>query len=452
MAGMKSQEGEALIEERPKPDIFKTTVKYTALVLITLALIALGYIAWAYTSGCKYMVQEEYDEAVAEFVKIPLPLGTNKAIACYMAKAEKLYSQGDLEGAQAIYASLDRQGEANQIREDIVEAEYKTAEALASSGKLVQASEAFLEIKDYKDSVKRHAECLDTQYRQAVAEMYAGRWENAKSLFDEIGAYMDSNEMSVYCEQRIRSKETYGETKLLTDNSLCGTFKNGFLYKLDFAYVYVPLNINSDTASCIYYPGGTGDYMLYAESMVEYLEKYSPNTVIIFLFESGYMHQLDMNMKTAKLMYDCSLELNIVIHDLAVIGTSNGAYTAMRMIPYIYETYGIKAKSLSTYDTGVDWAMPFLDEEELNTYVEVSPALYLFEQRGVDDDTFTPIKKFVDSGLSCSIIECADGRHDAITKNAFSYGALSFATGELETLDESQYTIKSLTNSQEGTN
>lgn len=451
MSGMNAQE-ETLFGEYPEPDIFKTIVKYTVLVLIALALIVFGYIAWAYTSGCEYMAQGKYDEAVAEFVKIPLPLGTNKAIACYMAKAEKLYNQGDLEGAQAIYASLDRQGEANQVSEDIIEAKYKAAEALASSGDLVKASEAFLAIKDYKDSVKRHAECLDTQYRQAMSEMYAGNWETAKSLFDEIDAYMDSYEMSAYCEHRIQSRESYGEPKLLTDNSLYGVFESGFLYKLDFAYVYVPLHINSDTASCIYYPGGTGDYMLYDESMVEYLEKYSPNTVIIFLFESGYMHQLDMNTKTAQLMYDCSLELNMVIHNLAVIGTSNGAYTAMRMIPYMYDNYGIKAKSLSTYDTGVDWAMPFLDEVELNTYVEVSPALYLFEQRGVDEDTFTAIKKFVDSGLSCSIIECADGRHDAITKNAFSYGALSFATGELETLDSSQYTIKSLTNSQEGTN
>jgi len=165
---------------------------------------------------------------------------------------------------------------------------------------------------------------------------------------------------------------------------------------------------------------------------------------MLFFYSSGYYEMDAKTDEAMTIMRQLELELNITLHDMSVIGSSNGSYSALHAAAQLHEDYAFNVNNAVCLDAGLEWDSPGVPTDEEYASLAASGAeLILFEQPEVGLDK-EPIRKMVDAGARVTIVECTDDDHDRISKNAYKYGIFSWILDEFETLPEEQYNIVKL--------
>lgn len=109
---------------------------------------------------------------------------------CAYKKAEKLYAEGDLEGAVAEFLAL---GDYRDSQERVPVIRYEMAETLYASGDLPSAASAFAALGLYSDSPER---TLAIRYEMAEVLYTSGDLAGAALGFTELNTYNDSQDRS----------------------------------------------------------------------------------------------------------------------------------------------------------------------------------------------------------------------------------------------------------------
>lgn len=279
-------------------------------------------------------------------------------------------------------------------------------------------------------------------YATAKTTLYKCDFESALNQFESLGDFEDSVEFTDYCRYRIEKEKEPVNVKYTLESNISETkFKGGTLYFYSFCYIYVPNQCDENTRSMVYFAGGTGENLLYLPGVYKYFENYSPNAVMLFFCESGYTHMKGIAQDAVDIMRQLELECHFVIHDFVLIGSSNGAYTAIRSAALMYEYGGIKAKSVLSMDAGDEWNLPsHITDENLAVIADIKTTVYLFEQDNGVWLKYDFIKHMVDSGVDVRVVECREDGHNRISVNLYKYGLFSWAFEEYSDLMPEEYT------------
>lgn len=217
----------------------------------------------------------------------------------------------------------------------------------------------------------------------------------------------------------------------------------GVLYNAAEGYVYVPNELNEDTALVIYYPGHTheGEVPLQTNAMIDYVAEYAPNAVCYFSRYCDFRAIPEKNVRTRAQMAQLMEELSLEPSGVYLAAASNGFYTALDLAMQLLNEDGIGVKAILSCDTGEDWGETelLLSTEEYAQLAEAGTRMELFEQMQFDSSRDV-IQDMVRAGLHVDIIECGNGNHDWITEFCLRLGAISWMLGECE-LQEPAFTL-----------
>lgn len=412
------------------------------LVIAFLLLASAGIVILAekpikYAEAFAALGRGEYEEAAALFESIDYKSSAVMVKECSYRRAEELLDSGIYEQARDIFSDL---GEYSNSRDMARECTYAMAEQLFSDGQYLAACDMFDSLQSYRDSAERAQQCRELIYQAAVASMRRCEFQEAEDGFSLISGYADSGELLEYCQRRQSAEaQRQGAVKYIREINHYSDFPGGALYGVEQGLVFVPNECNEDTKCIIYYAGGTGEKLLYLEGVWYYLSTFSPNAVIMFFYTSGYNNIETRNEYAAELMEDIAIDCGITLHDMAVIGSSHGSYTALHAPAQLYKYGGIKVKNVLLLDAGLEWDVAnVLSEEERAVTAELGTSLYLFEQDNVGLNK-EPIRDMVAAGDKVVIVVCAEADHNRISVNAYKYGLFSWSIGEYSTLNSMQY-------------
>ena len=288
-------------------------------------------------------------------------------------------------------------------------------------------------------------------YETALQTLYACDFEGAKTRFEALGDYEDSLLLTDYCDYRIEKAGEELTVKYIKEGCIVKDFTYGTYYISDLAYIYVPHEMSPETGCILYYAGGGGE-----ESVLElysmpyiwaYFPEHDPDAVIVQFKRSGYSSMTKTNLRAIDMLRQLELELNFVIHDMVVIGSSSGGYTANRAAVQLWTEGNIRVKKLLDMDNGMEWEAlnrkDNLSEEELDDLAAEGTEVYLFEQPGVGMDK-KPIADMVNHGVNVTIVECKNDDHNTITVNMYKKDIFGWALDEYEELDSEEYTLVKL--------
>ena len=134
-------------------------------------------------------------------------------------------------------------------------------------------------------------------------------------------------------------------------------------------------------------------------------------------------------------------ECGIVPHELYIVGTSNGYYTAMKLALMLVTEEELSPRCVMSWDAGEDWIKTErqLSPDGLAVLAEAGVRIELLEQRQFDPSREV-IQRMVRAGLPVDLIECVNGDHEAITEYAFRLGVISWAMGDCP-LNEDMYIL-----------
>ncbi len=181
----------------------------------------------AETQCIQSLIDTHTSDSLAEAADRALQLGTPQGDALYaqavLTQAVEAESQGDAEGALALYNLLPDDEQASQSRNRLLyslaeeaqaQGDYPTAierftslgsyedaqtkredcifqygQQLMDEGQYAQASEQFLQLTDREDAIDLARQCL---YAQAEEEQAAGHLSQAASLYERLGLYQEA--------------------------------------------------------------------------------------------------------------------------------------------------------------------------------------------------------------------------------------------------------------------
>lgn len=217
----------------------------------------------------------------------------------------------------------------------------------------------------------------------------------------------------------------------------------GVLYNAAEGFVYVPNELNEDTALVVYYPGHTheGEVPLQINAMIDYVADYVPNAVCYFSQYCDFRAIPEKNERTRAQMAQLMEELSLVPSGVYLAAASNGFYTALDLAMQLLNEDGIGVRAILSCDTGEDWGETdlLLSTEEYAQLAEAATRMELFEQRQFDTSRDV-IQDMLQAGLTVDLIECGSGNHDWITEYCLRLGTISWMLGECE-LHETAFTL-----------
>lgn len=292
------------------------------------------------------------------------------------------------------------------------------------------------------------------RYREAKTLLFRREFKNAFVAFSLLGDYSDSAYWADFAANYPFIEPEFGD-RMINDKYLNRSYEHGNIYSLsDYdryngrslvykGLVYVPDTIDNSTTFVQYYCGGDdgGDYLWY-KGVYDYFLNYSPNAVIVFTNDSGsqYMHR--RNAYQWQILSQLAYECGTVLHDVSVIGTSQGSYTAMQLAYDFYSDYGVKVRKCVTLDTGCDWSLNYLalTADQCGVLAEAGTALYVFEDFNFKKEIqYDAVQNILNSGMEVHAYVCKSNDHDCINQNAFSLGFFSFCAGEKISFPECEY-------------
>lgn len=293
-------------------------------------------------------------------------------------------------------------------------------------------------------------------FRQAQEALYTRHFEDGLTALDSIPDYSGSRELAAYIRNYISNEQIY-DNPVLDARYIDYTFPYGNIYSLtdyglrynDFdrykGLVYVPARTDSNTTFVQYFcGGGSGEDCLWYRGVEEYFYSYFPNSIIIFTTESGSTRMDERIQWQWDVMRHIAYDCGLVVHDLATMGSSNGAYTAIKMAYTVYADYGLKTNRVITLDTGVCWALSdlFLSPAQLRVLSSEETTIYAFEgQDFLEKDIYSQyVQDIIGSGTELIPVVCESGGHSVISENAYAYGLFSFAAGMNIYLPPAEYT------------
>ena len=399
-----------------------------------------------------------------------------------MENAEALYKYGDFEAAKDAFRALgmeDRVMDCEaQIRQRYLEDQYRKAESLLSAGDYLGAKEMFLDLGEYEDAALRAVECdysraeyyanndrqpeaislletlMDypgseellehcraTLYARALDATYACRLDEAVQRWNELGDYRDSESLKQRCLSRIVAMAE-GTEEPVRYSEYAGTdLGKGILYYHRLGLIYVPKDAGPETSCMIFYPGG------YDEALANnYLSEYvyapdPPNAIMLLCYANGYGHVADKVEDSWRALEQAALENNVFLHDLVLCGASMGAYTACQGAAILFDNYGVRTKTVLTFDAGMHWEVEshVMTPEQCDSTAKAGTHFMLLEFGGVGMNK-RAIQLMVAHGNNVTIVECAGGGHYGIITDAIEYGMIDWALGRGELPENSNYT------------
>lgn len=346
----------------------------------------------------------------------------------------------------AATAEAEETPEASPAPVDLYALRYREAETAAEAGLLAEALAVWEELHGYADSAARAEDCRARLYESAWELLLRRELCDAASLLRPLGDYRDSLRWLRYCERHQYDGPVGGR-----DYESFGVFYRpkhgqGTLYTGSLGLFYIPDETGPETQTLLYFPGGSdlGLHRLNTDAAAEYVERYAPDAVCLFAWESGFHiieeHNLSCWYYLESLLRACAL----IPHEIVLVGTSNGFYAAERMALQLWDEEGLPVRALLSLDAGEDWGETelLLDSEELSRLAQAGTRLELFEQRKFKSEREV-IQNLLRAGLAVDLIECDNGDHETITVYAFRLGVLSWALGECG-LNEQQYKLTEL--------
>lgn len=222
----------------------------------------------------------------------------------------------------------------------------------------------------------------------------------------------------------------YGATEL----------EKGTFYHCPNHAFYIPAHIDETTKSVIYYPGGCGEPMLRVSLALQYVTDFAPNAIVVFMKHSGYDNIPKKAEESWQVLETICREYGTEIRGLVLAAPSNGGYTALKAIAYLYDEHQIRTETLLVLDMGLNFliADKLPTEEECRTITEVGTEIYFFDQRYIDRRN--PQLMYLESlGLNYHLVYCTRDEHIQIARDGFSEGVISWALGEQEEIDPENY-------------
>lgn len=282
---------------------------------------------------------------------------------------------------------------------------------------------------------------LEERYIAAKKKLYNREFHEARELFVDLGAYKDSEHLAEECLNYPLSEPLFKGT-LINDEMLDITYPKGKLYNHNYyGMFYIPDEVNEKTTFVLYHSGGGGleDYLYYS-GVYRYFDNYFPNSIIFFTNNSGYNRIELKNREMYAILQQLAYECGTIVHDVSLVGSSSGCYTAMKAVISFYQDYGIKVTNVCCLDVGLEWNdSQVLRDWECDIAAETGTVFYLFEQQEVGMN-FKPIRLMVDHGVNTYVIICKDDNHNNISANAYVHGIFSWSGGdESIILPESEY-------------
>lgn len=436
------------MKSEPKPA--KTAPHKRGAVLIALfaaVLIALPAAAYflgvpmRYSAACAALDRGDYERAEFLFSGLDYKDSAEQLNQCVYLRAAALLSGGEYAEAKGLFASLGGYGDS---AEQVLRCEYALATELFDSGDCIAALGAF-EALDYGDSAEKAELCRSAIRNEAYAAMRRCQFDAAQELLSHIPAYADSDDMAAYCARRLSAEAARGENIYIRPDTFLEQYNSGALYGFDSGLIFIPDTCDENTGMLVLYPGGDGDFFLDVASMLYYLEEYEPQSIIVFFYTSGSWFIEERSQNTLNICEHVAMECSVCGYEVNLIGISNGAYAALHGAAQLYTLGGIWVGRVAVMDAGLDWEFePQLDETERAVIAHNSCGIYLFEQPDVRLE-HEPIRLMVEDGMDVTMVYCKRYDHEAISRNAFRLGVLSWCMGELDSLDSEEYTVSPIT-------
>lgn len=418
----------------------------------------------------------EYEQARGMYVAIRFKDSVEKALECNYRLAEERFDRGDYIAAWTLYDGLIGYKEAGQkaltceyltaaeTRQDREAAEqilhtydgelsvvnlrtqydYILACLAFERNEIDEALLAFQQLGEYADSREWVDRCRVYIYDSAMASMLERDFASAVLKFAQVEPYGKSELYGKYCALRLEKDDVFaGRTILtniadMTELNFSIELNEGKIYYYEPVYIYVPNKIDTDTKFLIYFAGGDGlESFLDTWSAFSYCGKYSPNAICVMRINSGIPEAEAASREMIALVEHLAAECGLVVREPTLVGTSNGAYVAMRTAVKLYLEDYVEVKNLLTLDTGYDWGLTefLLSKEEMKLTAAIGLQYYLFEQNGTAP-YIDAIWDLVYSGNNVTAVYGHSNDHDEITSDAFGDGLFSWLLGEKDQLDE----------------
>ena len=412
------------------------------LVLWIMFCLVYGGILWRemliFNKGSELMAAGEYTAAKAEFEKIG---ETEKIAQCDEAlrlenlsnrleRAKQLLEDGDFETAKAELVIL---GDFENAAELVIECEYRRALKLRDEEQYSEALTVAQKLDGHSGAVELAAEIREAMYTQALQLAYECRIDEAMELFGKILDYKDSQSLYLRCSNRkAKLQQDWAEPVRYSEYAGFNT-GSGTIYWHRIGLVYVPHEAGPETTAMVFFPGGY-DESLANGYMTDYLYGYYgnlPNSLIVMCYANGYSNFEAKAEDAYTVLEQAAMENDIFLHDVALIGASNGAYTAAHTATWLYEKQGIAPKHVVTLDAGQHWEsfMPVLSTTECDLMAKAGTKFLLVEGDGVGMNKLA-IQTMVAHRMDVTIAKVGHYGHYDVIYDAMRYGIFNWAMGE----------------------
>lgn len=426
------------------------------LILWILFCLVYGGMLWremlVFNKGSELMSKGDYESAKLEFEKIG---ETEKMAECDRAiayaytlsrleTAEELMRIGRLELAKAELVLL---GDFENAPELLLECEYRKAKQLKDSGSISEALDLAKRLDAHPEAAVLVEEIQGLIYDEALALTYQCRFDEAMALYVKIPGYKDADSLYFRCMKRKAALASEWAEPVKYSENAGMVLENGTLYWHRIGLVYVPDDAGPETTAMIFYPGGY-DQSLANSYMSDYLYGYYgklPNALMVFCYANGYGRFEEKAEDSYKVLEQAAMENNVFLHDVALVGASNGAYTAAHAAAWIYENEGIAVKNVVTLDAGQHWEshMPVLSTEECDVLAQAGTGFLLVEGDGVGMNKLA-IQTMVAHRMDVTIAHVRDYGHYSVIFDAMKYGIFNWAMGGGERPEHENYTYITL--------
>ena len=330
--------------------------------------------------------------------------------------AEALYTEGHYAEAREAFLALEMNDRADDCDEQVRRLAYEAAEALLQQEKFAEAKEAFRALGDYRDAAAMVTACdfvragtlvRDGNYGDAIrllqelgkypgaAELiaetqealyvkareatYACRMDEAIALWNDLGEFRDSANLRQRCQERIVHMVEGTEAADEFSQYVGADIGTGTLYWHRVGQIFVPKDAGPETKCLIFFPGGYDESLPNAYMGEMIYDPTPPNAIMLFVHSNGFYNMADKVEDCYRALEQAAIHHNIFLHDLVLLGASNGAYIASRAAAWLYENHGLPATCVMTFDAGSHWAMLdyFLTPEECDVTAGIGTLLLI---------------------------------------------------------------------------
>ena len=396
--------------------------------------------------------------------------------------AEALYEEGHYAEAKEAFLALEMGDRAEDCDEQTRRLAYEAAQALLAKEHFAEAKEAFRALGDYRDAAEMLTACdfvragtlvrdgnyadalrlltelgdypgaaelidqvREMLYAKALEATYACRMDEAIALWNDLGDYRDSLNLRQRCQERIVHVAEGTDEPVNYSEYAGADIGTGTLYWTRVGQVFVPRNPGPETRCLIFFPGGYDESLPNAYMGEMIYDPTPPNAIMLFVHSNGFYSMADKVEDCYQALEQAAIKHNIFLHDLVLLGASNGAYIASRAAAWLYENHGLPASCVMTFDAGSHWAMLdyFLTPEECSVTAGIGTRFMLLEESGIGMNV-RAIELLVAHGNNVTVARCVEDGHEQIIYDAIRYGMVDWALGEGQLPNNANYSYHPL--------